>query len=143
MKKMLVILMGLIAFLTVGCGRGSIEEITFTDYETMIENKESFILFIGSSQCNHCAEFKMTLDEVIEDYNVDFKYIDVHEFTEEEKEKFSENIRLEVTPTTVFIESGVDDSCNLFSCDHTKRIKGSRSYEEVVEMLKNKGYIKG
>lgn len=142
MKKILIIFIGIITLFTVGCGRGSIEEITFSDYQEMVENKETFILFIGSKTCSHCAEFKITLEDVIKDYDVHFKYIDISEFGENEKESFIENIRFDGTPTTIFIEEGVDNSCNLFSCDDTKRIEGASSYSEVVEILKNKGYIK-
>ena len=105
--------------------------------------EETFILFIGSHSCSHCAQYKMTLEEVIEKYKVDFKYIDIANLDEEQAKAFSDSIRFDGTPTTVFIENGKDDSCNLFSCDDEKRIEGSAKYEEVVEMLKNKGYIKG
>lgn len=143
MKKILMIFIGLITIFTVGCGRGSIEEITFDNYTQMKENKESFILFIGSRTCNHCAEFKITLEDVIEDYNVNFKYLDLANLTEDERKSFSSDIRFDGTPTTVFIENGVDNSCTLFSCDDTKRIEGAQNYENIVKILKNNGYIKG
>ena len=143
MKKLIIIFIGMITMLTVGCGHGSIEEISFSDYKQMVENKESFILFIGSSTCSHCAEFKITLQEVIENYNVDFKYIDIANFTPEERTSFSNSISFDGTPTTVFIVEGVDNSCTLFSCDKTKRIEGAQSYQKTIEMLKNNGYIKG
>ena len=127
----------------VGCKRGCIEEITFENYTQMVEGKESFILFIGSHVCSHCAEFKITLEDVIADYDVDFKYLDIANLTAEEKKEFSSNVRFEGTPTTVFIEEGVDNSCNLFSCDKSKRIDGAQDYQKVVEILKNNGYIKG
>lgn len=143
MKKILMIFIGLITLFMVGCSRGSIEEITFDDYIQMKEQKESFILFIGSRTCSHCAEFKITLEDVIEDYNVNFKYLDIGNLTEDERKNFSSDIRFDGTPTTVFIENGVDNSCNLFSCDDTKRIEGAQKYENVVKILKNNGYIKG
>lgn len=143
MKKISIIFIGVIALFITGCGRGSIEEITFEDYTEMVENKESFILFIGSRTCSHCAEFKITLEEVIENYNVDFKYLDISQLDEEEKKDFSKSINFEGTPTTVFLEEGVDNSCTLFSCDDTKRIEGALTYQKTVEILKNNGYIKG
>lgn len=143
MKKISIIFIGVIALFITGCGHGSIEEITFEDYTEMVENKESFILFIGSRTCSHCAEFKITLEEVIENYNVDFKYLDISQLDEEEKKDFSKSINFEGTPTTVFLEEGVDNSCTLFSCDDTKRIEGALTYQKTVEILKNNGYIKG
>ena len=143
MKKLLIIFIGLMAVFTVGCRRGSIEEITFSDYTSMIQNKESFILFVGSRTCNKCAEFKITLEEVIENYNIDFKYIDIVNLNNDERIAFSSSVKFDGTPTTVFIEEGLDNSCTLFSCDTTKRIEGALSYQKTIEILKNNGYIKG
>ena len=143
MKKLLVIFIGIITLFSVGCGRGSIDEITFDDYTKMVESKESFILFIGSHNCSHCAEFKITLEDVTSKHNVDFKYLDVANLDKEEYKTFSNDIRFDGTPTTVFIEEGKDNSCNLFNCDDNKRIEGAASYEKTVEILKNNGYIKG
>ena len=143
MKKLLIIFVGIITIFTVGCGKGTITEITFDEYNEMVKNKESFILFIGSHTCNHCAQFKMTLEDVISKYNIDFKYIDVANLSVAEHKQLSEEITFTGTPTTVFLEEGVDRSCNLFSCDDNKRIDGALEYDDVIKILKNKGYIKG
>lgn len=143
MKKILITFIGIITLLTVGCKRGSIEEITFDDYTRMVENEETFILFIGSSTCSRCAEFKITVEEVINNYDVHFKYLDIANLGDDQRESFVGDIRFEGTPTTVFIEAGVDNSCNLFNCDGSKRIEGALTYEETVQILKNKGYIEG
>lgn len=143
MKKLLIIFIGILALFTVGCGHGSIDEITFEEYKEMVGSKESFILFIGSHNCNHCSEFKITLEEVIKKYNIHFKYIDLANLSQEEYSEFGNNIIFTGTPTTVFIKDGVDNSCNVFTCDKEKRIDGALDYETVVEHLKNNGYIKG
>ena len=142
MRKLIIIFIGILCLFNVGCTRGSINEISFEEYQKLMEKEETFILFIGSHSCSHCAQYKMTLEEVIEKYKVDFKYIDIANLDEEQAKAFSDSIRFDGTPTTVFIENGKDDSCNLFSCDDKKRIEGSAKYEEVVEILKNKGVIK-
>ena len=142
MKKILIIFIVIITLFTVGCGKGSVEEITLDEYEQMMKNKKSFILFVGSKTCSHCAEFKITLERVIENYNIDFKYIDISNFNDDERKSFSSEIRFDGTPTTVFVEEGKDNSCRLMSCDDTKRIEGAQNYEKVVEILKSNGYIK-
>lgn len=143
MKKILILFIGIITLFTVGCGHGSIEEITFENYSKMIENKESFILVLESHECNHCAQYKVTLNNVTKKYNVDFKYLDIANLSEKEYVALSKQIIFKGTPTTVFIEEGQDNSCNVFNCDLTKRIDGALSYEEVIQTLKNMGYIKG
>lgn len=142
MKKMLIIFIGIITLFTVGCGHGSIDEITFEDYKQMVEDKESFILFIGSHNCSHCTEFKITLEDVIKKYNVHFKYLDIANLTTEENKDLSSDIIFSGTPTTVFIENGKDNSCNIFTCDGSKRIDGALNYDKVIEILKNMKYIK-
>jgi len=42
MKKTLIIFISLLCFFVSGCGTGSVEEITFSDYETLMGNNESF-----------------------------------------------------------------------------------------------------
>lgn len=143
MKKMLIILIVMVSLFTVGCTRGSIDEISFADYTKMVEQKDSFILFIGSKTCSHCAEYKITLEDVIKKYNVHFKYLDVSQLSETEYQELTDQIKFEGTPTTVFIEEGKDNSCKLFSCDDTKRIDGALKYDKIIEVLKNMGYIKG
>ena len=143
MKKVLLIFVSFFSLFLVGCTKGSIDEITFDDYQKMIENKESFILFIGSHKCSHCIEFKAILEEIIEKYRVHFKYIDIANLTDEQDKQLSKDIIYKGTPTTVFIEEGKDNSCNVFSCDNNKRIDGALSSDRVVEVLKNMKYIKG
>lgn len=143
MKKILLVLTAICSLFLAGCTKGSVDEITFDDYQKMIKNKETFILFIGSHKCSHCAEFKITLESIIKKYRVHFKYIDVANLTDDQDKQLSKDITFKGTPTTVFIEKGKDNSCNVFSCDKTKRIDGALGFDQVVEILKNMKYIKG
>lgn len=142
MKKILILFIGIITLFTVGCGHGSIDEITYNEYKEMVENEESFILFIGSHECSHCAEFEITLEKVIDKYSVHFKYIDIANLSNEDYAALKKDITFTGTPTTVFIEDGVDNSCNVFTCDKEKRIDGALDYDTVIARLKSKGYIK-
>lgn len=142
MKKVLILFIGIITLFTVGCGHGSINEITYDEYKKMIENEESFILFIGSHDCSHCSDFKITLEKVIEKYKVTFNYIDIANLSNDDYNALKREIKFTGTPTTVFIEDGVDNSCNVFTCDKEKRIDGAQDYDTVIARLKSKGYIK-
>ena len=45
-----------IAFIITGCGDKTMHTI---DYETLankFKNKDTFVLYLGSSQCSHCME---------------------------------------------------------------------------------------
>ena len=139
MKK---ILLTLTIFITsiflIGCGgRTTYDTISYDKLMTMLKEKESFILFIGSDTCSHCTVYKKTLERVIKEYNVDVKYIDISELDKEQDEKLTSTINFTGTPTTVFILDGKENNET-----GVNRIKGAKSYSEVVEKFKKNGYIK-
>ena len=79
------------------------EEVSVDTVFQMLDDKESFILFIGSSTCSHCASFEPKLNQVIKKYQVKFYYLDVNQLTETENAKFNARISYgNSTPVTVF-----------------------------------------
>ena len=138
MKKLFLMLLACL-IVTVGCSIGkanTLNEISFTEYANKIENKESFVLFIGAASCSHCTEYKRTLRSVLSDYDVTINYIDIDAFATEERNKFNSMVKYGGTPTTVFYTNGVEEHPSY------NRINGSRAYSEVVKALKKNGYIK-
>lgn len=101
----------------------------------MIEEKQSFILFIGSTECQHCDLYKETLNEVISKYQIKISYIDISKLSVAENAKLKTYVNYTGTPTTAFIENGVEASMY-------DRIDGNKPMNKVVEKLKKKGYIK-
>ncbi len=141
MKKALIIIstlviMFIILLVLMGITKGEVKEITFKEYMTKIENKESFILYIGSSDCSHCFEYSRTLGRVIKNHEVTFYYVDIKNFNQEEINKLKSKVRYEGTPTTAFIVDGEEKSTY-------QRIVGSEDYDYIINRLKETGYIKG
>lgn len=131
----LFLLMVPIIMLITGCKNGSYNEIDFETFETLLDKKESFVLVIGSSQCSHCADYEITMDEIINEYGLDIKYINVFNLSEKEKSKLDAKTHYNyATPTTVFFEEG--------KLDNTSTIRGNQKKENVVKKLTKKGYIK-
>lgn len=138
MKKKIIAIILTIAFIftTTGCNKlTTYEELTYDDLMNKIEQKEDFVLMIGSSECNHCLTFKKTLDKVIEKYQVKIYYINVHDLSDEEDKELRNQFYYTGTPTTVFVKKGKETSMN-------DRIDGNKPYKTVVEKLKKQGYIK-
>lgn len=134
MKKILLIIV-VLALLLTGCKFGkTYDEIDYEQYTHMIEKKDSFILFIGSSECSHCIAYKKTLAKVIKEYDVDVKYLDLSKMSDKENNEFKSKISFTGTPTTIFIEKGEEKS-------HYNRIVGAQDYEKVVEKFKDNGYV--
>lgn len=137
MKKWMILCVLSVAFLMIGCS-GKLKTYTEIDYQKlmdMYEQKQSFILFIGSTDCTHCDSYKETLNKVIKKYQVSIIYLDISKLSDEEHSKVKSITNFTGTPTTLFIENGEETSMY-------DRIDGNRSMDKVVEKLKKKGYIK-
>lgn len=132
MKKLILFLLPIL--LLCGCGKSTYKEITFDSFEKMIEDKESFVLFIGAESCSHCMTYKTTINEVVKEYNVDIKYIDVDRLSTKQDSALKKVASYTGTPTTVFIKEGKEESTY-------NRIVGDRDFEYVVNKLEKNGYI--
>ena len=138
MRKVLMFLvLATVALLISGCGSTkTYTEISYTDLNKMLDDKESFVLFIGSATCTHCASYKVTLNKVIDENNVDgVYYIDVDNLSEKDTSSLQAKFPFSGTPTTIFIEKGEEEST-------FNRIEGEASYSEIVDALTENNYIK-
>lgn len=136
MKKILMILIGVICL--TACSDKKIKsytEITYEEFKQKIENKESFPLFVGSHDCHHCDDYKISLNSFISDYQVDVFYIDVANLEKEEFNEFLTHVNFSSTPTTVFIIDGEEQ--NVYN-----RIVGALPYGKIVSKFQKMGYIK-
>jgi hypothetical protein len=77
-----------------------------------------------------------TLNDVISEYNVDVKYIDLSKLSDTQKSELSSVFPITGTPTTVFITNGVEK-------DTYNRIVGSVKKSEIIQAFKENKYIKG
>ncbi len=134
MKKLFILIA--IIFMLTGCGgRSTYDEISYSDLNKMIDNKEDFILFIGSSSCSACAVYEVTLNDIIKEYNVDVKYIDLSKLSDQDESVLVSEFPITGTPTTVFVTNGDEK-------DTHNRINGSAKKSKIVEKFKENGYIK-
>lgn len=138
MKKLLLVLIGLL--LIVGCGQKlkSYTEISFSQLETKFDKKEDFVLFIGSAACSHCQSYKPKLEAIIKVNQVKVYYIDVSKITEEENEKLDGWVTYGGTPYTIFIEDGKVKELD----SQVYSISGDRDIEYIEKIFKKNGYIK-
>ena len=133
MKKILLLIV--IIFIS-GCGvLKTYDEVSYKKLNNMLDKKESFILFIGSSTCSACSSYKITLNKVVKKYGVDIKYIDLSKLSDKEKSEITSVFPISGTPATIFIEKGVEK-------DTYNRIDGNVRYSKIIEKLKENGYVK-
>lgn len=134
MRKFLLLVLGILCL--TGCSTlKTYSEISYKDLNNMLDKKESFILFIGSSKCSACEKYEVTLNKVIEKYNVDIKYIDLAKLSDKENGELTSVFPISGTPATIFIEDGEEK-------DTYNRINGNVKYSKIVEKLKKNKYIK-
>ena len=68
MKRKFVLLIGISMLFLTGCGRTSYDEISYSELQGLIHNKESFPLVIASATCSACNSYRPTLEKFIEKY---------------------------------------------------------------------------
>lgn len=136
MKKILMVITLLLCTVSLtGCNKYSTyTELSYTELQTKLDNKETFVVVLGSSTCSACAVYKGTMEKVIKDKQVEIFYLDIAKLTSEDSSKFESKFVISATPTTVFIENGVETTTY-------NRIVGAASYTDVVKNLKKHGYI--
>lgn len=148
MKKFLIIIMIVMSLIISGCSskeednnqNDSTEEsrlkvLNFSELQDMIDNKDTFILVVGQTTCVHCAEYRPILESVLNKYNLVAYEIDSDKLSVEEKGKMNDIANVSGTPTTIFIENGVETTT-------TNRLVGPTNQSKLISRLTALGYIK-
>ena len=136
MKKVLLVLFVLLSL--TACNKKFSKGEVVTAYADEIleklENKESFIVYVGYDDCQSCKEFKPILNQLIENYDITIYYLPTDDKqTEDQLNEMQYNYfyRMYWTPTTYIVEDG-----------EVLAIKEQLiEYEELVEWLKEYGKI--
>lgn len=132
MKKILIIVACLLCL--TGCTKyKDYTELTYDELNKKLDNKETFVLVIGSSTCSACAQYKETMKDVIKDKQVEIFYLDLYKLNDEDRAKVDSKYSIKGTPSTLFIKEGKEDIYN--------RLGGAESYSTVIEKLKQHGFV--
>ena len=133
MKKVLLVLFVLLSLTACNKKFSKGEVVTAYADEVLekLENKESFIVYVGYDDCQSCKEFKPILNQLIENYDITIYYLPTDDKqTEDQLNEIQYNYfyRMYWTPTTYIVEDG-----------EVLAIKEQLiEYEELVEWLKEK-----
>ena len=136
MKKVLLVLFVLLSLTACNKKFSKGEVVTAYADEVLekLENKESFIVYVGYDDCQSCKEFKPILNQLIENYDITIYYLPTDDKqTEDQLNEIQYNYfyRMYCTPTTYIVEDG-----------EVIAIKEQLiEYEELVEWLKEYGKI--
>jgi len=133
MKKILITIL---LVLLVGCSKGTYNEpveIGYSDFDTKIKAKESFVLFMWQEGCSHCETFKPTLNEVIKKHDVLVYSINLSELEDKEYSKIENKTFIKGTPTMVYVKEGIVQS---------NKLVGNKKQDEIVAFFEKYDVIK-
>lgn len=133
--KFLSLLLLFVLILT-GCNKENkyLVEISYKEFNKMVENKETFFVEVMQDGCQYCELFTPKLEEVLMENQVTGYKLNLSKLTEEEYKEFSLNYGDDGTPTTIFLTEGKEIS-------KMQRITGNVSKTKIVSKLKGNGYI--
>lgn len=135
MKKLKVILSIIFAILLSGCSKSYIIDTSINNIEKMVNNKESFVLYIGSKDCHNCTNFTPKIEDVANEYEIKIYYIDTYDISDEDYNRLFKIVNYNGTPTLAFITDGEDPGTQT-------HLVGNVSIDKIKSAFKNNGYIK-
>ncbi len=134
LKYLVLILFIAIAF--TGCGNEEkLKDLSYSEFQSMRKNKETFFVVIIRDGCSHCESFIPKVEEVVDEYDITGYTLNLANIDEEESSEFFKQFNVDGTPTTIFITDGDEVSV-------MQRIDGNVSKEVLVNKLKANNYIK-
>jgi len=89
-------------------GEKGLHEMTYDQYETMVNNGDTFIVVIESANCGYCTMYMPILEDVAKEKNIPLYYIDISTLDNDDLNELStKNDYLKKnkwgTPTTLFM----------------------------------------
>ena len=112
----------------------NIKKLNINELKEKIDKKDSFVLVISKDDCTHCIAYLPVLDKVGSQYGLTFYDISTTNLSDEDKTYLRNIANISGTPTTIFIEDGVEKNT-------TNRLVGDTKEYRIIEKLKAMGYI--
>lgn len=118
----------------------SYTSLNFVDFDTLkssIQSGTKAIYVLGQTTCGYCSAYKPIINEVAQENNVTFNYININTITENQYNELSTLIDYLGnnsdwgTPLTLVVENGKT----------IDTINGYTEKDEVVSFLKENGFI--
>ena len=110
-----------------------IKDINLTELNTKISNKDTFILYIKQTNCDHCREFNPNFLSALKESKLTAYALNITDLTEEENKTFDKLFSIEGTPTVLFITKGEAGFL---------KIEGVQSKDKIISVFKTTGFTK-
>lgn len=108
MKKILIFIATLAIFLS-ACSSVGPTKIKAKEMSKLLDNKESLVLYVGSSICSACKTYKPVVAEIIKNYKVKVYYVETDsDVTADLTALLDKHLGdVQYTPTTFIFKDGV------------------------------------
>ena len=83
-----------------------LQQITLTEFEKKVLDKENMTILISSSTCLYCMQFEPTVEEVLKEQEKTIYVIEINSMKEKEINRFREYYPFTITPTIFTIKDG-------------------------------------
>ena len=113
---------------------GELTDISYSDLESMLNNKENKMVFLGSEYCGWCLYQKPILRKIVKDYDVEINYLNLANISEDDSNKLTslhDDLASFGTPCFIVLENG----------SVTVVDQGARGTSDMVDFLKTNGFI--
>ena len=110
-----------------------IKDISLNEVVDKIDNKDSFILYIKQTDCEHCKSFTPNFISVLSQNNIKAYSLNISNLSEEENTTYSELFDVEGTPTVLFFDKGNESLI---------RIEGEQTKAKIKSKIEAAVFIK-
>jgi len=109
-------------------------ELSYSQFKEMVDNKETFVLLVHQTGCEHCETYMPVYRSVADEHELQVYGINRSNFSNSESKAFAEILTISGTPTTVFFQDGEELTT-------TNRLVGSKSRNTLINQLKSLKYL--
>lgn len=111
----------------------NVHDISFSEVTNKIKKKESFILYIKQTDCEHCKVFTPKFISVLNDNNIEAYSLNLTNLSDNDKEAYNDLFDVNGTPTVLFFNEGEESMI---------RIEGEQTKARIKSKIESAGFIK-
>ena len=118
--------------------------IEYSEYESMINSGELFVVTVGQTGCSHCTAIKPALNRVVTKDGLKINYLNLTDLVGDERSKFFDSLTEIEFNDPRFLEDGSFGTPTTFTIENGKvkyYIAGERTYSQLSAEFKNQGLI--
>ena len=106
-STIIIILIGITSLIYINLNKSPLNVINSKEYNEIVEDGESKLVYVGRPTCPECAEFEPILEEVVEAEEVNVYYYNTDKAKKKSMDEFNEikeNLNIKYVPILIYYE---------------------------------------